>query len=162
MGMPSSRLSSSGRNKHPPKAGSLESSLLGMLKRFRLQLLVLTAFTVLIFGLASQLAQAVDCNSSPAAAIQCGTDNAAGVPGTKQSPAKTINDTITNVINLISMAVGIAAVIMIMVGGFRYITSGGDQEGIKSAKNTIMYALIGLIVVALAQVIVRFVLNKTI
>lgn len=72
-----------------------------------------------------------------------------------------INGTITTVVNIISIVVGVLAVIMIIVGGFRYITSGGKEEGVKGAKNTILYALIGLIIVALAQVIVRFVLSKT-
>jgi len=130
-----------------------------MLKRFRI--LLLAPFFITAFGLTPALASA-DCATpgSPAEAIQCGTDNAAGVPGTTKSPAKTIDDTIANIINLISMAVGAVAVIMIIVGGFRYITSGGNQEGVKSAKNTVIYALIGLVIVALAQVIVKFVLNK--
>jgi hypothetical protein len=50
---------------------------------------------------------------------------------------------------------------MIIYGGFRYITSGGDSNGVTAAKNTILYAIIGLIIVALAQIIVNFVLNKT-
>jgi hypothetical protein len=50
---------------------------------------------------------------------------------------------------------------MLIIGGFRYITSGGNSEGIGKAKNTIIYAIIGLIIVALAQIIVQFVLNKT-
>jgi hypothetical protein len=71
-----------------------------------------------------------------------------------------VNKIITDVINIFSVAVGVIAVIMIIVGGFRYITSGGDSTKISSAKNTIIYALIGLVVVALAQLIVKFVLNK--
>ena len=50
---------------------------------------------------------------------------------------------------------------MIMVGGFKYITSGGDSGNITGAKNTILYAVVGLVVVALAQIIVRFVLART-
>jgi hypothetical protein len=46
-------------------------------------------------------------------------------------------------------------------GGFKYITSSGDSGNVTAAKNTIMYALIGLIIVALAQIIVRFVLAKS-
>ena len=57
--------------------------------------------------------------------------------------------------------VGIIAVIMIIVGGFRYIASGGKQESITAAKNTILYAIIGLVIVALAQIIVKFVLEKS-
>ena len=49
---------------------------------------------------------------------------------------------------------------MIIIGGLRYITSGGDSGNVTGAKNTILYAVVGLIVVALAQVIVRFVVNR--
>jgi hypothetical protein len=72
-----------------------------------------------------------------------------------------INNLIRRIVNIISVIVGIIAVIMIIFGGFRYITSGGSAEKVTAAKNTILYALIGLIIVALAQVIVRFVLRET-
>lgn len=72
-----------------------------------------------------------------------------------------LTDFIADALNVLSIVVGVAAVVMIIVGGFRYIASGGKQESVTSAKNNILYALIGLIIVALAQVIVRFVLNKT-
>lgn len=71
-----------------------------------------------------------------------------------------INKIVTQVVNIFSIVVGIVAVIMIIVGGFKYITSGGDSNSITSAKNTIIYALIGLVIVALSQFIVQFVLNK--
>lgn len=64
------------------------------------------------------------------------------------------------VINIFSLVVGVVAVIMIIIGGFRYITSGGSSENIQAAKNTIIYAIIGLVIVALAQFIVRFVLGR--
>lgn len=67
----------------------------------------------------------------------------------------------TDVINLLSWVVGVISVIMIIVGGFRYITSGGASDKVTGAKNTIIYAVIGLIIVALAQFIVNFVLAKT-
>lgn len=70
------------------------------------------------------------------------------------------NSLLTKIINIISVVVGVVAVIMIIIGGFRYITSGGSSEKVTAAKNTILYGLIGLIIVALAQVIVRFVLNQ--
>jgi hypothetical protein len=71
-----------------------------------------------------------------------------------------VDNIITTAINIFSLVVGIVAVIMIIVGGFRYITSGGDSGNVSSAKNTIIYAIIGLVVVALAQFVVQFVLNK--
>ncbi|HEY5550156.1 MAG TPA: pilin [Candidatus Saccharimonadales bacterium] len=71
-----------------------------------------------------------------------------------------LNNLIRKVINLLSLVVGIVAVIMIIIGGLRYITSGGSDTGVTSAKNTILYAIIGLIIVALAQLLVRFVLRQ--
>ena len=64
---------------------------------------------------------------------------------------------IKNVINILSILVGAVSVIMLIVGGFRYIISNGDANSTKGAKDTILYALIGLIIVLFAQVIVRFV-----
>lgn len=71
-----------------------------------------------------------------------------------------INNTITLVINIFSLVVGVVSIIMIIIGGLRYIISGGDSANVTSAKNTILYAIIGLAVVALSQFIVQFVLNK--
>jgi hypothetical protein len=71
-----------------------------------------------------------------------------------------INRIVHTIVNLLSAIVGIVAVIMIIVGGFRYITSGGNDASVTAAKNTILYAIIGLVVVALAQILVRFTLSK--
>ncbi len=64
-------------------------------------------------------------------------------------------------VNIFSIIVGVIAVIMIIIGGLKYITSGGDSGNVSAAKNTILYAIVGLIIVALAQFIVRFVLGAT-
>ncbi len=77
-----------------------------------------------------------------------------------QDPNQTIDNIIRQVINIFSLIVGVVSVIMVIIGGLKYITSSGESNSINSAKNTIMFAVIGLIVVALAQVIVKFVLNK--
>ena len=55
--------------------------------------------------------------------------------------------------------VGIIAVIMLIWGGIRYVVSGGDSKKVTDAKNTILYAIIGLIISFLAYAIVRFVVN---
>jgi len=67
---------------------------------------------------------------------------------------------IKTAINIFSVVVGVIAVIMIIVGGVKYITSGGDAGNVTGAKNTILYAIIGLVIVALSQVIVQFVLGS--
>jgi hypothetical protein len=71
-----------------------------------------------------------------------------------------VNSFITTIINIFSVVVGVVAVIMIIIGGFKYITSGGDSGNVSGAKNTILFAVVGLIIVALAQFLVRFVLTK--
>jgi ABC-type Fe3+ transport system permease subunit len=70
------------------------------------------------------------------------------------------NTLIQTVVNILSVVVGAIAVIMIIYAGFRYVTSGGRDEAVKGAKNTILYAIIGLVIVALAQIIVHFVIAK--
>lgn len=84
------------------------------------------------------------------------TDQSCDVSGAEG----TVNDIIATVINIFSLIVGVVSVIMIIVGGLKYITSGGDSGNVSGAKNTILYAIVGLVIVALAQVIVKFVLNK--
>lgn len=63
------------------------------------------------------------------------------------------------VVNIFSIIVGIVSVIMIIYAGFRYITSGGESGSTSNAQKTLIFAIIGLIVVVLAQVIVHYVLN---
>jgi hypothetical protein len=77
------------------------------------------------------------------------------------SAGSTVSNLLKRIINIISAIVGVVAVIMLVVSGFKYITSGGDASKIASAKNTIIYAIVGLIIVALAQVIVHFVIHTT-
>lgn len=80
--------------------------------------------------------------------------------GTGSGATSNLNKLLTDIVNIFSAIVGVVAVIMIIVGGLRYITSGGDSSKVGTAKNTLIYAIIGLIVVALAQIIVHFVFAK--
>lgn len=73
---------------------------------------------------------------------------------------RSLNKLVSLIINIFSLIVGIVAVIMLIYSGFRYVTSGGDSSKIEEAKKTFIYALVGLIIVALAQVIVKFILGK--
>lgn len=79
---------------------------------------------------------------------------------TATSGTSNIQDLLRNIINYFSIIVGVIAVVMIIVGGLRYITSGGESGKVGSAKTTIIYALVGLVVVALAQLVVHFVLGQ--
>lgn len=100
------------------------------------------------------------------AAAQTGADEVcAGIATATGSPcngsSKSLNKIVTVGINIFSAVIGIVAVIMIMVAGFKYITAGGDAGQTGSAKNTLIYAVVGLVIVALAQSIVKFVLSNT-
>jgi hypothetical protein len=75
--------------------------------------------------------------------------------------AKTLqgNDIETLLMNIYIVA-GIVAVIAIVIGGIRYTTSGGEASNIKAAKDTILYAVVGLIVIIMAAAITSFVINN--
>lgn len=64
------------------------------------------------------------------------------------------------VTNTILYIVGIIAVIMLIIGGIRYVVSGGDSKKVTDAKNTVLYAIIGLIICLLAFAIVNFVVSS--
>jgi ABC-type Fe3+ transport system permease subunit len=70
-----------------------------------------------------------------------------------------IKDIFTKVINILFIVIGGLAVIMLIVGGIMYVVSAGDSKRVESAKNTILYALIGIVVAAVAGFLVNFVLN---
>ena len=87
--------------------------------------------------------------------VQSGADCAQGT-GVPTS----LDAQIQNITNLLLMAIGVIAVIMIIVGGIRYAVSGGDENGTRAAKDTILFAVIGLVVALLAYAIVSFVLRQ--
>lgn len=93
------------------------------------------------------------CGASGPSSDSCGDNN--------PSSQDILNCKIATVVNIISSVAGVVAVIMIIIAGFRYVSSGGSDETVKSAKSTILYAVIGLVVIAFAQIIVRFVLDKS-
>jgi cytochrome bd-type quinol oxidase subunit 2 len=68
--------------------------------------------------------------------------------------------TFTQITNTILVVVGIVSVFMLIYGGLRYILSGGDSKKVTDAKNTVMYAIIGLIITILSYAIINFVIGK--
>lgn len=65
-----------------------------------------------------------------------------------------------NIANTLLLILGVVAVVMIIIGGFRYVLSAGDAAAIKSAKNTVLYAVVGLVIALLSFTIVNFVISK--
>ncbi|MBQ7802660.1 hypothetical protein IJ380_02255 [Candidatus Saccharibacteria bacterium] len=75
-------------------------------------------------------------------------------------PRNSAETTRTNVINYILYAAGLLAVVMIVVSGLKMTTSAGDAGAVSKAKSTLIYSIIGLILVILAYAIVNFVIAK--
>ncbi len=72
-------------------------------------------------------------------------------------PQLSIGQIISNITNVLLFIVGIAAVIGIIYGGFTYVTSGGDENRLRQAKEAILYSVVGLIISLLSFLIVQFV-----
>jgi RsiW-degrading membrane proteinase PrsW (M82 family) len=66
-----------------------------------------------------------------------------------------------NLVSLIIPAAGIVLFIYLMLGGFRYITAGSDPGKAEGAKNTITYAILGMILLAMAYLIINFIASFT-
>lgn len=64
------------------------------------------------------------------------------------------------ILSTFTFIIGAIAVLMIVIGGLRYVTSNGDPAQLSSAKNTIMYSAVGLVIAVMANAIVNFVLTN--
>jgi len=83
------------------------------------------------------------------------------VSGDNVDPSS-LDDTIITIINAILGIVGLIAVVMVILGGISYMTSAGDAGKVKKGKDTILYGIIGLVIVGLAFAIVNFVIKNII
>ena len=77
-----------------------------------------------------------------------------------QNPIYGPKGIVTKAVNLLSIVVGVAAVIFIMVAGFRFIVSGDNSQEINQQREYIIYALVALVIVATAQLMVRYILSQ--
>ena len=78
-----------------------------------------------------------------------------------ECPSDLFGDTgaFRQITNTILYIVGVIAVIMLIIGGIKYVISGGDSKKVTDAKNTVLYAIIGLVIAVLAFAIVNFVIS---
>lgn len=99
----------------------------------------------------NELCQGVNSSDAPAICAESpdGTNPITGPRGV-----------ILRVANLIAFIGGVFAVFVIVVSGIRYMLSSGDSARINTAKNAILYSAIGLVIIALANTIVRFIVSK--
>lgn len=113
------------------------------------------------------LTPAVGLASTVYAAPSCGTDDTSKgqvLQGIGKTGSNCDDTAVTNafgsIVEVLSLIVGAVAVIMIIYSGFRYVTSAGDSAKVSTAKNALIYALVGIAVAVLAQVFVHFVANR--
>ena len=66
----------------------------------------------------------------------------------------------TVITNVLLFIIGAISVIMLVIGGIRYTVSAGDSSAVTAAKNTIMYAIVGIVVALLAFAVVNFVVGQ--
>lgn len=125
------------------------------MKFFR-SLLQLSVLVALFIGVVSP---AIGYAAESANKEACVALNAISPDDCKGDGKKAINKIVATVIRIMSAIGGIIAVIMIIIGGLKYVTSAGDSNAAAGAKNTIIYSVIGLVIVVFAQLLVIFVLD---
>jgi len=103
-------------------------------------------------------AQAADCTTDPSGGIAGG----AGCAKTDDQQTDLFGPTgvFKIVTNVLLFIIGAISVIMLIIGGIRYVISGGDSAAVTSAKNTILYAVVGIVVAILAFALVNFVITS--
>ena len=119
------------------------------------------AFVFALVALFSPLA------TTPANAATCGEASEGVQAGIGCAAGKDVPETLfggegsifTKVVNVLLFLIGAISVIMLIYGGIRYTTSGGNSANVTAAKNTILYAIIGLIIAFLAFAVVNWVLT---
>ena len=101
-----------------------------------------------------------------AMAASCDTQNlsitnGAGCAQGKDQPTELFGDggIFETIVNILLFLIGAVSVIMLIYGGIRYTISGGDSTAVTSAKNTILYAVVGIVVAVLAFAVVNFVIK---
>lgn len=120
------------------------------------QFITLSTLSLLAIAIVSLLSSPVSFAFS--GTMEDGAEAARGIDqATTLFGASGIFTTISNVMLFI---VGAISVIMVIIGGLRYVISGGNSSNITAAKNTILYAIVGLIIAIMAYAIINFVLES--
>jgi hypothetical protein len=128
------------------------------IKPFVLAMLAIgIAFSLVLAAGQFQAANAVDTTSACEGVGLTTGEAGCGDAATAKSD---IGSVVKTIVDILSIIVGAASVIVIIISGLRFITSGGDSSRVASSRNTLLYAVVGLVIVLFAQVIVRYVVTE--
>lgn len=120
-----------------------------------LQALLLVPVMALAVGAVSPVLSTATPASAASTGIREGADSARG-----DDQSEDLNANFKLITNVLLFIVGAISVIMLIIGGIRYTVSGGDAGQITSAKNTILYAIVGIVISILAYAIVNFFIDQ--
>lgn len=121
----------------------------------RVKSLLMIAAIAVGVGVVMTPADAQAACTNPKDCVTQGVNSTGGTGGSTD-----IGTVIKSVINALLFIIGSVAVIMIVIGGLKYTVSNGDSSSVTSAKNTILYSVIGLVVAILGYAIVNFVVAR--
>lgn len=122
--------------------------------------IVLTLGVSFSSGIVSAAVRDVCTNSSTAFSTVCTETKPLPAGQSAENPITGPNGILIKVTHLVALIAGAAAVIIIIVSGFRYVISSGDANNVKRAKNALINGLIGLVVIVLANSLIAFVISK--
>lgn len=125
-------------------------------------ILLVAVFTTSLFAVNSLTLQPIYAQAEASSQQSCETikdinPNATSCAGSDGQISKVIRVAL----QMLSIVAGVIAVIMVIISGLKYVTSQGDSNKISSAKNSLIYAIVGIVVVVFAQVVVQFVIRSS-
>ena len=103
---------------------------------------------------AADLFNGVQCSGKAAKSAVCKDKNP------DSNPVSGKNGVLLDITYIVSVIAGMAAIIMLLVGSIRYITASGDANAVSTAKKTIIYALAGIVIIAVSASLITFVVNR--
>ena len=114
--------------------------------------------SIIIAATVVVLASIVLSHDASASSIMDGVNAARG----DSQPVDLLGDggILNKITNILLFVIGALSVIMLIIGGLRYVISGGNATAVTAAKNTILYAIVGLIIAFLAYAAIGFVINS--
>lgn len=128
-----------------------------IIKRSLQSLLIVPALALGVSFVAPAL-QPTAAHAATDLSLQNGADSSKGKD--QQSDLFGDNGVFKTITNVLLFIIGAISVIMLIIGGIRYVVSGGDSSAVTSAKNTILYAVVGIVVAILAYALVNFVIGS--